>query len=249
MWQSPSTHISANLPTASTNNWDSRDLDTATRLWSVLWHPLIFLSRPLPDFWHPVIFLWPLHRHCVHYSQVFCHPSQRARSVPCPPTTQTWVPTCTQCMSDHLTTHPTALLPPTDETISRNLYRPHLPTHRAYSFSCFVSSELSWYVQPDTKTYQVTIWRRLSPTDINVGTWVFVIDFGKRVYGGNISMKENIQYGWCPSHRNCPNPLSNKCLCNLCNLNQWNVWGWQCEVKACICKVYHLHSNTLIKIL
>ena len=150
------------------------------RDWSVLWHPLIFLSRPLPDFWHPVIFLWPLHRHCVHYSQVFCHPSQRARSVPCPPTTQTWVPTCTQCMSDHLTTHPTALLPPTDETISRNLYRPQLPTHRAYSFSCFVSSELSWYVQPDTKTYQVTIWRRLSPTDINVGTWVFVNNFGKK---------------------------------------------------------------------
>ena len=149
----------------------------------------------------------------------------------------------------HTITHPTALLPPTDETISRNLYRPQLPTHRAYSFSCFVSSELSWYVQPDTKTYQVTIWRRLSPTDINVGTWVFVIDFGKRVYGGNISMKENIQYGWCPSHKNCPNPLSNKCLCNLCNLNQWNVWGWQCEVKACFCKIYHLHSNTLIKIL
>ena len=32
MWHLTVTHISANLPTASTNNWDSRDLDTETRL-------------------------------------------------------------------------------------------------------------------------------------------------------------------------------------------------------------------------
>ena len=182
MWHLTVTHISANLPTASTNNWDSRDLDTETRLVRTLTSS--HLSFPSPS--------WLLASRDIF--MIVAPPLCALLSSFLPPFSTCKVCPMSTYYADlgphmyavhvrpphHTITHPTALLPPTDETISRNLYRPHLPTHRAYSFSCFVSSELSWYVQPDTKTYQVTIWRRLSPTDINVGTWVFVNNFGKK---------------------------------------------------------------------
>ena len=152
--------------------------------------PLIPLSPPLPDIWHPVIFLWPFHTAttilplCVHCSQILTHPTLQcgAMSATGLSLASTLSPSLLQLYytfssygwpgsSPHVwpsLTHCCTVVLPTAKTISRNLYMLLLQLSPT-----LYSSSYAVYHQPDTKTYQVTIWGRLSPTDINVGTWIF----------------------------------------------------------------------------
>ena len=175
----PLADIWANLPTGLTNNWDSRrDLDTG------LWHPLIPLSPPLPDVWHPVIFLWPFHAPtttlplCALLSDF--NPTYSAMCNVCPrsESRKHFIPISFAAIlhilngwpgsSPHVWPSLTHCCTVADSPnhLPESVHAPAVLTHTVlFLVFCIISQ--------NTKTYQVTIWGRLSPTDINVGTWIF----------------------------------------------------------------------------
>ena len=169
MWHPPSADIWANLPTASTNNWDSRDLDTETPYSEILssLFPLGFLTSGIPWYFYDRSSLPPYHCHCSeHYSH--SGPPYSMCNV-CPRSTSTLsaslLPHYTFSTGWPGSPHGGPSL--THCTVADS--QDHLPESHPH---CSTLLHIL-YAQPVTKPYQVTIWGRLSPTDINVGTWIF----------------------------------------------------------------------------